>query len=207
MSYFHRIGIAGSLVSVLILQATPLHAGSTNDSQIEISAPSSVNMNSEGCTNIDVQYKFLSKFRNAPGILGVGLHKKSDFSVATSEPGYAYAVIEYNIDMYDFSWDPRNDVSSGLIALQFCDIDSESETGAPLIALESGGTYFITAYAKFNLTKYPKPTNLTQSYLSLPIKIVKKAVKSKILCRKGNVSKTFTGTNVKCPKGWKEITK
>ena len=207
MSFTRLIGFAGSLIGVLVLQVIPLHAASTKDSQIEISAPSSVNMNSGGCSNFYVQYKILSKSRNAPGLIGVGLHKKPDFADVFSESAYAYGVIEYNIDTYDFTWDPRNDNSSGFIELQFCDTDSESKTGAPLVALKSGGTYFIFAYAKFNLTKYPKPTDLSQSYLSMPIKIVSKIVKSKILCRKGNVTKTFTGTNVKCPNGWKEKNK
>ena len=201
-----RLALVTVLFAISFGQIQQAHAGTSSNSQLQITTPSTLKMNSDGCTSIKIQYKIQPNLRNYPGFIKFRLEKTSEFADGTDGVSFGSVQYEYNIDMDDLSWVSNNADFFGSVPLEFCSYDSESEGGATYRALKSPGTYYVTAHAQFNTFSSAK-TRLTGSFISTTIKITGNGVKSTILCRKDFEAKEISALNPKCPKGWVDITR
>lgn len=182
------------VTSLLLSIHFPAVAKEASNNQISVTVQDQVTLKGS-CTSLKLSYKILPRYRQTPGWIKFNLRPTQEFD---EEVSHSYHFFNYNIDMNSGIWKFNNADFFGNVGLNFCKNDGFDEE-AKRTGLKKSGLYYVTAYPVF--VTNPSSVKGDSSFLTIPIKV---NVISSINCLKGNLTKKVSGSNPKCPKGYKE---
>lgn len=185
-------------VIALSLNLAPATAKESSNNHLLIGVQDSVTLKGE-CSNIRVTYKIQPSFRQTPGWIRFNLKPTSQFD---EQVIYSYEFLNYNIDLNTGEWRFVNVDYFGNVNMKFCKSDGLAYGESKRKGVTKTGRYYLTAYSGF--VTNPNSVKGESSFLSVPIKVT---VIDSISCQKGNQRKKVTGSNPKCPRGFKEVKK